>query len=301
MNQKPISMQLNENVQGSVYDWIANKISSYEFRNKIRDFIDNNCAIFLDHNVNSFQHGIIFKDINILLEKLLKTICAEGNISREDFSKASQRGIKDEKYKKYFLRIERLKDYSFFRELMVKRNIDLMKLAEKQMKMKNIKEGKTQITPEILTLIFEKDKNKNSNNRNELTNISKNDVGKHSSTLNIYESTMPAPVNNFQQKKENNKESNKKFEYKKNKIEKKEEIKNQTEKEEKLGNDYTKIYQGKGSKRENLKDKIDLENSYKTPHKENLENNLKKQNDNVRLYYLPQSINEDIQEYNDEN
>ena len=301
MNQKPISIQLNENVQGSVYDWIANKISSYEFRNKIRDFIDNNCTIFLDDNVNSFQHGIIFKDMNILLERLLKAICSEGNISREDFSKATQRGIKDEKYKKYFLRIERLRDYSFFREVMVKRNIDLMKLAEKQMKMKNINEGKTQITPEILSLIFEKDKNKNSNNRNELTNISKNDVGKHSNTLNIYDSTMPAPVNNFQQKKENNKESNKKFEYKKNKIEKKEEIKNQTEKEEKLGNDYTKIYQGKGSKRENLEDKIDLENSYKTPHKENLENNLKKQNENVRLYYLPQSINEDIQEYKDEN
>lgn len=268
MNQKPISIQLNENAQGSVYNWIANKISSHEFRNKIRDFIDNNCAIFLDDNVNSFQYGIIFKDMNVLLERLLKNICKEGNISREDFSKALQRGIKDEKYKKYFLRIERLRVYSFFREIMVKRNIDLMKLAEKQMKMKNINEGKTEITPEILALIFAKDEKEKSN--------------KDNSELDIYDSSMPAPVNNYQPKKEDNKESNKKYEYKENKIEKKAEIKNKSEKEEKLANDNTKLFQGNRSKPENLEDKIDLENSYKTPHKENLENNPKKQNDNVR-------------------
>ena len=300
MNQKPISIQLNENVQGSVYDWIANKISSHEFRYKIRNFIDNNCVIFLDDNVNSFQHGIIFKDMNILLERLLKAICSEGNISREDFSKASERGIKDEKYKKYFLQIERLRDYSSFRKVMVERNIDLMKLAEKQLKMKNINEGKTQITPEILSLIFSKGENEILNNRIELKN-QKDEKHAENSKLDVYDSTMPAPVNAFQSKKKDNKESNKKNEYKEHKIEKKAEIKNKPEKEEKLGNDYSKLYERKGSKRENLEDKIDLENSYKTPNKENLENNPKKKDNDVRLYCLPQSINEDIREYNEQN
>ena len=84
-------------------------------------------------------------------------------------------------------------------------------------------------------------------------------------------------------------------------MKKKQKLKISQRKTKNLGNDYFKLYERKGSKRENLEDKIDLENSYKTPNKENLENNPKKKDNDVRLYCLPQSINEDIQEYNDEN
>ena len=117
---------------------------------------------------------------------------------------------------------------------MVKRNIDLMKLAEKQMKMKNINEGKTQITPEIISLIFSKGENEILNNRNEFTKNPKDEKHAESSKLDVYDSTMPAPVNAFQSKKKDNKESNKKNEYKEHKIEKKAEIKNKPEKDEKF-------------------------------------------------------------------
>ena len=162
-------MKLYKNDPDSMYDWIANKISSREFRNKIKNFIDEHCSIFLDENDNSFQHGLVFKDMNILLEQLLKSLYEEGNITQEDYLKALQRSIADKKYRKYFNQIEKFRDYSFFRSEMVKRNIQLMKLAESQINSikkqnNNNNERKAQITPELLAQIF-------SNNENEIKEI----------------------------------------------------------------------------------------------------------------------------------
>ena len=160
MNIKSSSIQLNKD--DSIYYWIANKISSHDFRNEINNFIEDKCSIFTDDNINSFQRGVIFKDMNFLLDQLLNSVYEEGNITPEDYSKASQRGKTDKKYRKYFIQMEKFRDYSFFREAMVKRNIQLTELAEKQMniiKNKNNNEKKTQITPEILTEIFSGDEN----------------------------------------------------------------------------------------------------------------------------------------------
>lgn len=178
MNVKSSSIELNKDDPDSIYYWIANKISSHDFRNKIKNFIEDNCSIFTDDNINSFQQGVIFKNMNILLDQLLDSVYEEGNITPEDYSKSSQRGKTDEKYKKYFVQIEKFRDYLFFKDAMVKRNIELMELAEKQMniiKNKNNNEKITQITPEILTKIFSGDENIKKLSEKEIKRIKNNE------------------------------------------------------------------------------------------------------------------------------
>ena len=317
MNIKSSSIQLNKDDPDSIYYWIANKISSHDFRNKIKNFIEDNCSIFVDDNINSFQRGVIFKDMNILLDQLLKSVYEEGNITQEDYSKASQRGKKDKKYRKYFIQMEKFRDYSFFREAMVKRNIELMELAEKQMniiKNKNNNE-KTEITPEILAKIFSGDEN--------IKKLSEKE-GKRKIKNNGEEEMEKAFKLSLEDKKEIE-------------VKEKEDIVNNEEVKKKenkriigpitsiIGFDLSVWGKKKNTeinkssmpapiievppsleKEAIAKDYINqnFEKNLKVEPLENISSNMnledsKKRNDNkANIYYLPESINENISEYN---
>ena len=122
--------QLNKNDPDSLYNWIAYKISYPDFRNSIKDFINDNCCIFIDTEENFVEYGQIFKKFNQLINDLIKDILLEGNISKEEFQNMVQRGRKDIKYKKYFKNLTTLKDYSLFKSMMCKRNYEISKMIE---------------------------------------------------------------------------------------------------------------------------------------------------------------------------
>ena len=44
------------------YDYIVETISSPQFRNPIKEFIDKNCESFIGIEENSFEQGKIFKE-----------------------------------------------------------------------------------------------------------------------------------------------------------------------------------------------------------------------------------------------
>ena len=376
MIQRQDSIKLNRNDPDSLYYWIANKISSYEFRNIIKKFIDEKCDIFFDDNEQSFQHGQIFNSMNLLIEKQLKSILEEGNITEEDYKNASERGKTDIKYKKYFNQIEKFKQYPFFKSVMVKRNKEIMLMAEKQMnrmtpnQIDNNNEQKIDLTPELLSKLFENDNEikkvmKKSYNREEkrkieVTNneeedmkiaikqsleqykkeqeqrekqkkqskkmdpinsiigfeISKEDspiknrleikniqnTGKESKinsikeeninnekNNNIYDSTMPAPAFDFHIAKEAlNNETLKKNRLVENNI-------YEIPKNENIYNSPRKI--------EPKSFEPILENSYKNSYEEDFKNNHNENDDNnnERIFYLPDSYNENIPEYNNGN
>ncbi len=376
MIQRQDSIKLNRNDPDSLYYWIANKISSYEFRNIIKKFIDEKCDIFLDDNEQSFQHGQIFNSMNLLIEKQLKSILEEGNITEEDYKNASERGKTDVKYKKYFNQIEKFKQYPFFKSVMVKRNKEMMLMAEKQMnrmtpnQIDNNNEQKIDLTPELLSKLFENDNEikkvmKKSYNREEkrkieVTNneeedmkiaikqsleqykkeqeqrekqkkqskkmdpinsiigfeISEEDssiknrleikniqnIGKESKinsikeeninnekNNNIYDSTMPAPAFDFHiAKQAQNNETLKKNRLVENNI-------YQIPKNENIYNSPRKI--------EPKSFEPILENSYKNSYEEDFKNNHNENDDNnnKRIFYLPDSYNENIPEYNNGN
>jgi len=67
-NKPPIV--LNKNDPDSLYNWIAYKVSCPEFRNPIKNYIDENCSTFVDIDENSFEQGQLFNEMNLLIEYL---------------------------------------------------------------------------------------------------------------------------------------------------------------------------------------------------------------------------------------
>ena len=158
---------LNKNDPESLYNWVAYRVSSPEFRNPIKNFIDENCITFLDIEENSFEQGQLYKEMNLMIENLLNDVLTEGNISQEDFLKCAERGMEDKKYKKYFNQIISFGDYTFFKNVMVKRNFQLIKLAEMQMnqdnggenEIQNVNEEQQNFTPEMLEQMKQNEQN----------------------------------------------------------------------------------------------------------------------------------------------
>ena len=157
MEQKQVPI-LNKNDPESLYSWIAYRVSCPQFRNPIKNFIDENCSTFVDIDENSFEQGQLFNEMNLLIENLLKDVLEEGHITQEDFLKAAERGMTDKKYKKYFNQIINFGDYTFFKSVMTKRNYQIIQMAENQMnqeKQNENNEGKNQLNPEIVQQMLE--------------------------------------------------------------------------------------------------------------------------------------------------
>ena len=148
MSQQRQIPELNKEDPESLYNWIAYKVSSPEFRNPLKNYIDENCSTFVDIDENSFEQGQLYKEINLLIENLLKDVLEEGQITQEDFLKAAERGMEDKKYKKYFNQIINFGDYNFFKSVMIKRNYQIMKMAEQQMNQQEQEPEQQENTPE---------------------------------------------------------------------------------------------------------------------------------------------------------
>ena len=133
---------LDKNNPDSIYNWLRFKVSSPSFRNIIKDFIDDNCISFVDVDENSFQQGQLFNEFNQLLENLLSDLLIEGCITQEQFLVAAERGLSDDKYKKYFEQILNFSDYTYFKKVMTKRNYQLIKRVEEQMDQQKKEEQK---------------------------------------------------------------------------------------------------------------------------------------------------------------
>ena len=131
-NQPQEEIPLDKTNPDSIYNWVARKVSGPSFRNVIKDFIDDNCSLFIDIEENTFQQGQIFNEFNQLLENLLADVLAEGGLTQEQFLEAAQRGLTDQKYKKYFDQLLNFSDYNFFKRCMTKRNYALIKRFEEQ-------------------------------------------------------------------------------------------------------------------------------------------------------------------------
>jgi hypothetical protein len=132
--KKEITLDINN--PDSIYNWITFKIKSPTFRNIIKDFIDENCSLFIDIEENTFQQGELFNEFTQLIENLLTDLLKEGGISQEQFLSSAEKGLEDKKYKKYFEQLLKFSDYNYFKNLMTKRNYQLIKRVEEQMEQK---------------------------------------------------------------------------------------------------------------------------------------------------------------------
>ena len=123
----------NEEDLDWMYDIVLQIIRSPEFRNPIKDFIDDNCNTFIGLDENTFEQGALHKQFVQLIDNLLDTLTKDLGITEEMFCHAAKKGLNEPKAKKYFEQLISFTNYNYFKNLMTKRNFQLEELAYKQM------------------------------------------------------------------------------------------------------------------------------------------------------------------------
>ena len=140
-----------------IYDTVLQIIKSPEFRNPLKDFIDDNCGSFIGIEENTFEQGALHKEFITLADSLLETLTQEIGITEEMFCLAAKKGLEDQKdNKKYFEQLIAFNNYTYFKNLMTKRNLHLEKIAYQEMmkdKEKEAKEEGKQNDEEIQQLV----------------------------------------------------------------------------------------------------------------------------------------------------
>ena len=129
----------------NAYQILSKSIASPSFRNPIKNFIDENCGSFIEIEENTFEQGGLFNEFTQLIDNLLEKILVENNITQEMFLLASKKGLSDEKTKKYFEQLISFSNYTYFKAMMTKRNYQIIKCVEEEMK----KKGEAKFIPQI--------------------------------------------------------------------------------------------------------------------------------------------------------
>ena len=116
-----------------IYDCVLQIVKSPEFRNPIKDFVDENCNSFIGVEENTFEQGGLHKEFIELVDNLLDTLTKDIGITDEMFCLAAKKGLNDKNSKKYFEQLISFTNYNYFKNLMTKRNLYLEELAYKEM------------------------------------------------------------------------------------------------------------------------------------------------------------------------
>ena len=265
-----------------IYDLVIEIISSPEFRNPIKDFIDENCDSFVGLEENTLEQGKIFKNFIEFIDSLLASFIIEIGISEEMFILAAKKGIENPKnkmHKKYILQLISFTNYLYFKNLMTKRNIQLEQQAIKllnesnniniNVSNNNLNNVEKIVDNNIQIVEQEEIKKINKINENEIKNaiVNKEKIG----------------MKNILEKDDNNEEINNKIQNVNfNKNSKLNEIRNNIKKEDnkQRENDLNKndILIKKNSLRKRLQDNLTKLDRIKFAIENNLKNNISNNN-----------------------
>lgn len=141
-----------------VYDCVYQIIRSPEFRNPIKDFIDDNCSTFVGLDENTFEQGDLHKKFMELIDSLLEILVKDIGITDEMFCMSAKKGLEDEKCKKYFEQLISFTNFIYFKNLMTKRNFQLEELALAKMLEGKNENGEDEAIPNELKEELEKKK-----------------------------------------------------------------------------------------------------------------------------------------------
>ena len=116
-----------------IYDCVLQIVKSPEFRNPIKDFVDDNCGSFIGVDENTFEQGALHKEFIVLVDSLLEVMVKDMGITDEMFCMAAKKGLQEKEAKKYFEQLISFTNYNYFKNLMTKRNLYLEEMAYKEM------------------------------------------------------------------------------------------------------------------------------------------------------------------------
>lgn len=117
-----------------VYEYISQYIKSPPFRTPIKDFVDENCNTFFSEGENSFQQSALHNEFKLLIENLLEKMLEEVGASQEQFLLAARKGLENGEDQKYFEQLIACDNYLYFKNMMIKRNLQLEEQAFQLMK-----------------------------------------------------------------------------------------------------------------------------------------------------------------------
>lgn len=129
-------IKLNKALFQKKYIEVFNYITSSSFRAPIKSFIDENCDKINKTTVNSsipHEDHVLHQDFIRLIEVLLSVIKEDLKISDVDFIEISKIGLEREKEKEYFEQIIACESIDWFRNCLIKRNLQLKEQAMKMM------------------------------------------------------------------------------------------------------------------------------------------------------------------------
>ena len=121
----------NKNNPEDIYKYISKSISEHSFRSQIRNFINQNCHHFTSENDDSLLHQKLFEKMCEIIEKNLNKILSKAKLTEIDFYIAATNGEQDPKYKKYFNQVINMKDFYYFKKIMIKRKNEMAELPKK--------------------------------------------------------------------------------------------------------------------------------------------------------------------------
>jgi hypothetical protein len=122
-------------IEDWLYDYVTQYIKSPAFRTPIKDFVDSHCQTFHENvEENTFQQGSLHKQFVQLIEDLLEKMLSEIGATGEQFYLAAKRGLNDNNSKKYYDQLISCNNYLYFKAMMIKRNLQLEKMAMKLLK-----------------------------------------------------------------------------------------------------------------------------------------------------------------------
>ena len=152
----------DEDLFNWIYDSVLQIVKSPQFRNPLKDFIDDNCGSFIGIDENTFEQGELHKEFIALADNLLETLTQDLGITEEMFCLAAKRGLEDQKEnKKYFEQLIAFNNYNYFKNLMTKRNLHLEKIAYEEMmkdKQKQVPQDNKENNEELKKILEEQSK-----------------------------------------------------------------------------------------------------------------------------------------------
>jgi len=107
-------------------------IKSPSFRGPIKEYVDENCVFFDGKDENSFEHTKLHNKFKELIETTLEFMLIDLGASQEQFLLCAKKGLESDD-KKYFEQMIACDNFLYFKNMMVKRNLQLEDQAYKLM------------------------------------------------------------------------------------------------------------------------------------------------------------------------
>lgn len=150
MNTKYNKAKLQNN-----YIKVLNYLVSKTFRYPMKKFFDDNCGTFEDKLENTHEHFKLHEQFKDIIETLLSVMISEIGISQEEFIEIAKLGLERDNDKPYFEQVISCDNFEWFKNVMVKRNLQLKQLSYNYL---YANDGKLQLTKDSTINKMLKDK-----------------------------------------------------------------------------------------------------------------------------------------------